>query len=159
MDEKLNAEWALNLAGMLPTWADSDAEARAKVAGIVEFVKNESQGAFYYDKYSGRIVQKKDLPWDYVFDVIRNSGRFSFVVPMDIPSRFRLRKPSPQRGTMLAAYREEPDAVLLRIYTGNRREDLAGYDGYGREPDELEVVEGLRNRDGDWQRGLEIKWI
>lgn len=159
MDRKTDAGWALKLADMRPTWADSDSVAREKVARMVDCVENESQGAFYLDKYSGEIVQKTDLPWDYMFDVIKNASMFSFVVRMALPPHFKLRKPSPKRGTMLAAYREEQDAVLLRVYTGNRREDLTGYDGFGREPDELEVVEGLRSREGNWIEELRIKWI
>jgi len=159
MKKELNADWSLNLSEMRPTWADKEDVAREKIARLVDYVESESDGYFYMDKYSGYIVQKKALPWSYVFDVIKNAPKLGFVVYMKLPPRFKVRKPKPVRGTMYAYYDSENDAIKLHTYTGERREEFAGYDGWGREPDELEVIEGLRNRNSNWIDELKLKWI
>lgn len=159
MKRTLNADWALNLPKMRLTWADVDEEAiEKKIALMAEYVKKESDGSFLLDKNSGYIIQKKNLPWSCVFDVIKNAGRIRFVVLMSLPPRFRIRTPAPAKGKMYAYYNSAKDAVRLLTYTGKRREDLAGYDGYGRGPDETEVVEGLRDRNGNWIKELDRRW-
>lgn len=159
MAKELNTDWSLKLIEMQPTWTDNDDVIRKKTEKLAEYVKTESGNTFCLDKYSGYIVQKKKLPWSRVFDVIKNAPKFGFVVPVGVPPHFKIRKPNPARGTMYAFYDAEKDAVLLRLYTGERREELAGYDGWGRESDELEVIEGLRDRNGIWLKELELKWI
>ncbi len=158
MKKELNLEWSRNLAEMRTTLADDDRTRIEKIARMAEYVRAETDGSFSLDKYSGYIVQEKKLPWGYVFDVIKNAPNFGFIVPMALPPRFKVSEPKPERGKMFAYYNKGKDAVLFKLYTGERREDLAGYDGWGREPDELEVVEGLRDRDGNWIEELSLKW-
>lgn len=159
MKKKLNAEWALNLNAMKPKWADKEDVARVKIAQLADYIKSESDGAFLLDKSSGHIVQKKELPWSYIFDIIRNAPEFGYVILMKIPPRFKIKNSEPMRGAMYAYYNSENDAIRIRVYTGERREDLAGYDGFGRGPDELEAIEGHRDRDGNWIEELNLKWI
>lgn len=159
MKKELNAQWALALAQMQPLWEDHVSVTREKVKRMAEYVKGESDGAFAYDKHSGYLLQRKELPWRYLFDVIKAASTFGFIVLMELPKSFGVRKPEPARGTMYAYYNADSDAVLLQVYTGEYREDLSGYDGFGREPDELEVVEGLRRCNGSWAEELHLKWI
>lgn len=158
MSKELNVEWVSQLEARCPKWGDSDDVVREKLSRLAEYVKIESNGYFQYDTDAGKLIQKKTLPWSCVFDVIKCGQEFDFVVLMDIKPRFKFKKPFPPKGMMFASYDEDEDAVRLKIYSGERREDLSGYDGYGREPDELEVVEGLRDRDGEWLEELEVKW-
>lgn len=159
MKKELNVDWILKLEELKPNWTDFEEATHKKTDRLADYIKSESGGTFYLDKYSGYIVQKKDLPWSYLFDIIKNAPKFGFIVAIAVPPRFRINSPKPERGTMYAYYNSENDAIRVRIYTGGRREDLAGYDGYGREPDELEVIEGLRDKEGNWVEELSLKWI
>lgn len=159
MKKELNADWTLKIKEMKPNWSDNEDAARKKIDRLVDYIKSESGGAFYLDKYSGYIIQKKGLPWSYLFDIIKNTPEFRFIVAIAVPPRFKVKKPKPVRGTMYAYYNSKNDTIRVRIYTGGRREDLAGYDGFGREPDELEVIEGIRDRNGNWIEELNLKWI
>lgn len=159
MNKELNTEWSRNLNGMRPGWTDSKEAARNKISRLVGYVHAESGGSLRLDVRSGHIIQAKTLPWEYIYDVIKNASGFAFIVTMAMPPRFKAKEPEPGRGTMYAYYCEEKDAVRLRSYTGKRREDLSGYDGWGREPDELEVVEGIRDKNGNWIEALDLKWI
>jgi len=60
---------------------------------------------------------------------------------------------------MYALYNSEKKAVMLRVFTGECIENRGDDDGFGVEPDEHEVLEGLRNRDGDWIEELRLLWI
>lgn len=159
MKKELNADWALRLKELKPNWTDKEDIARKKTDRLVDYVKSESGGTFYLDKYSGYIVQKKVLPWNYVFDIIKNAPEFGYIISMGVPPRFKTKKSEPARGAMYAYYNSKNDAIKVRIYTGGRQEDLSGYDGFGREPDNLEVIEGHRDRNGNWIEELNLKWI
>lgn len=159
MKEGLTAEWALSLSKMLPVRIFSDAEKKIKLAQLATYIDSASKGAFQWDDKTASIVQRKKLPWGYLFDVIKCAREFVFVVKMPLPPKFKLIDPEPKRGTMLAHYEDDDDAISLFIYTEGKREELAGYDGWGREPDELEVVAGLRDREGNWIDELHIEWI
>lgn len=144
---------------MHPKWGDSEETILAKVERLAAYVAGESDDAFAVDRQRGYICQKKDLPWPLLFDIIKNGAEFCFVVRTHLSESFSMPSPNPARGCMFAYYNAEKDAVLLRSFTGERREDVAGFDGWGRDPDAVEVVEGLRNREGEWLENLRPKWI
>lgn len=157
MNEK-NPQWAIGLCQMRPLFTDSFSVAMKKFRQLAEYVKAESGGIFVFDCNSGTMIQNAQASWEYVFDVIKAAPCFSYVVRLRLPHRLKVKKPNPGLGRAFASYVSKKDAVRLRVYSGKRREDLSGYDGFGREPDELEVVQGLRGRDGSWVKELRLKW-
>ncbi len=159
MKKEFNADWAIMLDDMLPTLSDNGTAVREKWNRLSEFIKEESDGAFLLSKNSQQLIQNSRVKWSYIFDVIKNAPKFGYKIALQLPPRFRLKNPNPEPGWMYASYDENTNAVRVRVFTGNLREDLSGYDGFGREPDEFEVVEGLRDRDGNWIQNLNLTWI
>lgn len=156
---EFDTDWAIMLNDMRPTWTDDEGVRRARTEEIRNYVAEQSQGAFELDKYTGRITQLKAMNWSTIFDVIKNADLFGFTIWMEIPSSLNVKKTSPALGSMYACYKAEEDAVRVRAETGKRREDLSGYDGWGRGPDEFEVVQGFLDRDGQWLEPLHLTWV
>ncbi|MCC8176513.1 MAG: hypothetical protein LIO91_08800 [Bacteroidales bacterium] len=104
------------------------------------------------------LVQRKSLPWESIFEILSATQRCSIVLlDMTIPKGFSVEKGKTPKA--YASYMPEKNAVNVEIYTGRSREDLSGYDGYGREPDELEVIRCLRDRDGNIIEDWHSEWI
>lgn len=159
MKDKLNADWALSLAEMTPSVMLSYTEQREQWQKLAQYIKEQSNNDFLLDGNECQLVQNAKLNWSYLFDVIKAAEGFKFRIAMALPHHFRINKPNPGRGWMYAFYNRKNDTIELRVYTGNRREDLSGYDGFGREPDEIEIVTGMRDRDGNWVKELDFDWI
>lgn len=163
-----DVSWILNLKEMRPKPGDDSELKWKKKDEMVEYVKNQSHGSLALETSSQRtIFQLKPLPWSYVFDLIKTMAPKNyldyapeFVVLVDWPSGFTPARPMPRDlDTMLATYNSEKDAILLRVFTGDYIEHRGDEDGFGEEPDEHEVLEGLRDRDGKWIEELKLTWV
>ncbi|MCC8118188.1 MAG: hypothetical protein LIP09_05480 [Bacteroidales bacterium] len=158
-----NAEWAKMLSEKLPIFyyrIDEDKEAKEKIREFSEFVKNSSEGAIEVESdYYWVLIQKQPLEWQYIYDVLANAPQFNMVLDMELPDKFQKRFKKGEEQKITASYDADKESILMSAYTGNRREDLSGYDGFGREPDELEEIVALRDRNGDWVQEWHSQWV
>lgn len=109
------------------------------------------------------IVQKRDLPWRYLYECIRLSGKdFHIFLPKTAPCRSVPFRQETKRQHVYAWYDEESDGVAVLAYTGKWREEQITYpefDGYGRFDYEDEIVTGIIDKDGKWMSNPQLRWI
>ena len=128
---------------------------------LLDLIRKACDGAFDIarqancrnSKQGVAIKQVKELPWEYIFDCMRASGKDFIILPPEIvKSGFGIylhANPSPLYGW----YDEDLDAIHLFSYTGRYEEEedtSPGYDGYGRYDTYYQIVEGWLSRNGIW---------
>ena len=153
-----NTEWAEALGGY---FLDYRKDGQAAYNELLDLIRNACDGAFNitgqpncrYSKQSVAIKQIKELPWEYIFDCMKTSGKDFEILPTDkIKSCFgiHLRNKSAR---VFGWYDETLDAIHIFSYTGRYEEEedtLPGYDGYGRFDTYYQIVEAWVARKGEW---------
>lgn len=152
---------------------------------LVKFIEKESNGIFIFDVDSDCLVQNADADWSYVFDVVKSNHGYNFgnIVRQPLSSDLSINYDSDslEPGMMYAEYDKYTDAVRLYIYTGGERTipvkserekhySAVNYDVNettfhikvtqlaSRPKIESELIEGLRNRNGEWLEELHSVW-
>lgn len=160
-------EWAKALSGC--ALDNRDAE-QAKYNVLLELIRNACNGAFdiaaqpncRHSKQGWAILQVKELPWEYVFDCMKVSGKdFRIIPPEKVNIRFGkyLHK---KEASVYGWYEAESDAIHIFSYTGRYKEEedtSPGYDGYGKYDTYYEIVEAWMSRDGVWVKPPKTRYI
>lgn len=153
-----NTEWAELLSGY---YLDYSKDGQATYNELLDLIRKACDGAFNitgqpncrYSKQGVAIKQIKELPWEYIFDCMKASGKdFEILPPDKIKSSFGIhlhRKPARVYGW----YDETLNAIHIFSYTGRFEEEedtSPGYDGYGRYDTYYQIVEAWVSRKGEW---------
>lgn len=136
-------------------YEDDEREAALKA---LSDINSRMDGYFELLNSFSTLVQLKPLPWKYIFDILKNTKKCS-VLLKDYPIPAKYLPAKSEKLKVYASFLADKGAVQIQYYTGRRREDLSGYDGYGREPDELEFVSCLRDRDGNLIEDWHPEWV
>ena len=161
-----NTEWVDVLNGY---FLDYRKDGQATYNELLDLIRNACDGAFditsqpncRYGKQGVAIKQIKELPWEYIFDCMKASGKdFEILPPDKIKSSFGihlLKKQAPVYGW----YDESMDAIHLFSYTGRYEEEdtSPGYDGYGRYDTYYQIVEAWLFRDGEYVKNPKTRFI
>lgn len=155
----MDLKWIEALVEMKPHWEDDETIRSEKFNEANRYVKKCTDGKFRLRMWYNNliIVQQQHMKWECLYGFIKATPAFCFEISIKIPKEFRIIK-EPDKNRMYASYCEATDAVRIYGYTGERRDDTAGYDGYGMEPDKIERIEGYRKADGEWLEPLTSRW-
>lgn len=162
-----DTEWAEVLSGYFLDYYDDGPDTYYE---LLNLIRNACDGAFNiavqpncrHSKQGVAIKQIKDLPWEYVFDCMKASGKDFQILPHDkIQSNFGIHlqtKSAPVYGW----YDEALDAIHIFSYTGRYEEEedtSPGYDGYGRFDTYYQIVEAWLSREGEWVKEPKTRYI
>ena len=164
--ESHDTDWAKRLGPYELDWQKMD---RALYGELLNSIRQAADGAFDVGSAAVcrplqkiAICQKKDLPWDYLYDCIKWSRKdFCILLPPCISDQF-LGYVKEDGKPVYAWYEPEADGIRVLAYTGvvEEEEDTSpGYDGYGRFDTDYEVVQGIVNREGNWIREPYLRFV
>lgn len=129
--------------------------------GLLDLIRSACDGAFNISgqpncrlsKQGVAIKQVKELPWEYIFDCLKASGKdFEILPPDKVKSSFGIYLKK-KRAPVYGWYDESMDAIHLFSYTGRYEEEedtSPSYDGYGRFDTYYQIIEAWLSREGEW---------
>lgn len=153
-----NLEWA-EIVGMYRL--DRIKDGQEYYDELLNLIRSVCDGSFdicvnakcRLSRHSVAILQKKPLPWSYLFSCMRLAKKDFVII---LPDSVRIKTVGGRRlsvANVYAWYDKHVDAIECFAYTGNTviEEDTSpGYDGFGRFDVSREVVRGSIRQDGKW---------
>lgn len=164
-EKVLSTDWVFKTPEMLPVIGMTYSEKESKLEELAKFVDKETDGAI--EARGHTLVQKKKLPWSYVYDVAKNLYeayrgsiyKLHFDALCKWPADFvQTGSVLTERDVMKAKYLYDKNGVELSIHSGRKIENRGGYDGFGMERDDIEMLGGVRGREGNWIEPLHLYW-
>ena len=165
MIQKVNYNWAIVIRDYaLDSYLDGEENYKACLGIIREagegFFRVADNSGCRYDR-SAAIVQLRELPWEYLFQCMKLSGKEFLVKLPDHLQDSKFRANSNGEVLVYAWYDAEIDAIQVFNNTGNIREEedtSPGYDGYGRFDHYYERVRGVIDANCLWKVKPYLSW-
>lgn len=136
---------------------------------LIHIIRKTADGAFDIESAATcrnsrglAIVQKRELPWDYLYECMKLSQKdFCILLPNEMFDEL-IKHIEKDRKTVYAWYDTETDSIRTFAYTGNLEEEentYPAYDGYGRYDTYYEIVEGYLSKDGKWLKEPKRRFV
>ena len=182
VNNAFSTDWAKKLSFYreIPRYYDEGAELWNMIRNIDNGAFDVNDGDYGLQNYrssSGMcVIQKKDLPWDYIYECIKLSRKdFIIFLPIGISDQFFgymnysmasshyffYGKYGKKICQAYAWYDSQTEGIFVCQLTGISKDEentYPAYDGFGRYDTLYKIVNGIVGKDGQWLKEPFVVW-